>query len=64
MANTDAAKVLADLCDTIDAAGGLEHADDDDVNGRLVPVGDPDWIDLAEVYLAACDVLGREPLIS
>jgi hypothetical protein len=30
---------------------------------RPVPAGDEDWLDLADAYLLACRVLGREPVI-
>lgn len=52
-------EVLASLCNTVEATGGLIALED----GAFAPVGDPDWIDLADVYLAACEVVGRTPKI-
>jgi hypothetical protein len=50
---------LSAFCDVIDNAGGLTF--DEAGTGLPAPVGDPGWIDLAEVYENACAVLGREP---
>lgn len=54
-----AKQVLADLCATIDAAGGVLYRD-----GLAAPLGDPEWIDLGEVYLEACAALGRAPYLA
>ena len=51
-----AVDVLRELCDTVDAAGGVLYR-----NGLAVPLGDPEWIDLGEIYLDACLALGRAP---
>jgi hypothetical protein len=59
-AGTRALSVLEDLVGTIDATGGCARDDD----GNVCPEGDPDWSDLGDVYLAACSVLGRAPLIN
>lgn len=58
-ATPTARHVLADLCDTIEATGGVRR----EASGHVAPVADPDWIDLGEAYLAACEVLGRKPKI-
>ena len=44
---------------TIEATGGCVR--DDGV--LLAPAADPDWIDLADAYLAACAAIGRTPMI-
>ena len=44
---------------TVEATGGCVR----DEGGSLAPAGDPDWIDLADAYLAACAVLGRTPMV-
>ena len=48
--------VLLNLVDAVDATGGVVTDD----HGYIVPVADPDWIDLGAVYADACQVLGRE----
>lgn len=50
--------VLRALCDTVEATGGITYGRD----GNPEPVGDPDWIDLGVVYLAACEILSRKPM--
>lgn len=52
-----ARQVLTDLCETIDGAGGVLLKD-----GVLSSRGG-DWEDLGKVYLDACSVLGRVPLL-
>lgn len=47
------------LVDTVEAVGGVRPNPD----GTYSPVGDPDWIDLADAYLSACQECGREPRI-
>ena len=47
------------LMETVEAAGGVRPNPD----GTYSPVGDPDWIDLADAYLTACHECGREPKI-
>ena len=32
-------------------------------DGNYYPLGDPEWIDLAEVYMQACAALDRDPMI-
>ena len=44
---------------TVEAVGGLERVD-----GELRPVGDPEWLDLADAYVAACAVIGKAPVIA
>lgn len=55
-----AIEVLKNLVDTVTDTGGVYENPD----GTHSPVGDPDWVDLADVYLAACAVLGIEPRVS
>lgn len=47
------------LISAIEVTGGLIAYE----NGTYAPYADPDWIDLGDAYLAACEELGREPLI-
>ncbi len=49
---------LAKFIGTINATGGI-HAFSD---GTFAPEGDIDWIDLGEVYMAACEEAEVEPL--
>jgi hypothetical protein len=51
-------RLLTDLCDQIDEAGGLTDGDDHE---SLVPVGLPGAVELAGIYLKACQFLEREP---
>ena len=55
---TEAEDILAALIRTIDATGGLTK----DETGNLVPVADTEWLDLADCYLDACELLGRTPM--
>lgn len=48
---------LVSFCTTIEATGGVQV----DRSGFAAPKGDPEWIDLGEAYLAACELLGRRP---
>ena len=51
--------VLMQFVDCIDATGGVVMLPDG-VDGC---VGDPEWLDLAQAYMAACELLKREPII-
>lgn len=53
-------QVLRALIDTIESTGGIMV----DRKGHHVPVGDPDWLDLADVYVKAKEALGEswEPI--
>lgn len=53
---TTATDLLVQFCDTVDATGGATY----DKAGVPTLVGD-DWPDMADVYLEACKLLGREP---
>jgi hypothetical protein len=55
-----AEQVLKDLVATINATGGLIQESD----GTYVPLADPEWFDLAYVYLDACETLGLDPKIA
>ena len=48
---------LMRLCNTIDATGGIIEFKD----GTYGPEADPEWTDLGDAYIAACDALNREP---
>jgi hypothetical protein len=52
--------VLSEFVGDIDNTGGIQR----DRHGWPAPVADPDWIDLGETYLKACNVLGVEPKIA
>jgi hypothetical protein len=52
-------EALQGFIETIEATGGCVRDEGDTV----APVGDPDWLDLADAYLRACKALGREPQI-
>jgi hypothetical protein len=52
-------EALDALIATIEAIGGCVR----DEGGFLAPAGDPDWIDLADTYLAACAAVGRTPMV-
>jgi hypothetical protein len=54
--------VVRGVVGVVEAAGGL-YEDDPDVDGSYRPYGEPDWTDLAEVYLAACRALGQAPMV-
>jgi hypothetical protein len=54
------ANALDAFVKTIDATGGCVR----EPTGRVYPVGDPDWYDLAEAYLLACQQLDREAMIA
>lgn len=56
-ANLEAEKILGDLVETINACGGLTQ----NHKGEDAPVGDTAWVDLATVYLDACQLLGLDP---
>jgi len=51
--------VLKDFVQAVDATGGVVE----DGKGCYEPVADRDWIDIGNVYIRACDALGREPII-
>lgn len=55
-----AKRALKGLIDTVDTTGGLVEVGDD---GSLAPAGDPSWLDLADVYIDACEALGLKPKI-
>jgi hypothetical protein len=44
---------------TIEATGGCTRGED----GLVAPEGDPEWIDLGDAHVLACDAIGRTPLI-
>jgi len=51
-------KCLEEFLCTINANGGIILDDD----GLTAPAGDPEWIDLGEVYMQACALLNTEPV--
>lgn len=44
------------LVDTINSTGGLVR----DPRDGLVPAGAPEWLDLSDAHIAACEALGVE----
>ena len=56
--NDEMATVLRAFVDAIDTLGGVKSVGD-----GVVPVGDEDWFDLGDVYLDACRVLDRHPVL-
>jgi hypothetical protein len=50
---------IARLISTIESTGGVVGYED----GTFGPVGDPDWIDLGDAYVAACNEAGRLPMV-
>jgi hypothetical protein len=52
----DTKALLIKFCDDIDVCGGVTINED----GKETLVGD-DWPDLADSYLKACELLGRQP---
>lgn len=59
MAKPEPAEVLAEFVSDINLTGGVYL----DKKGLHHPVADPDWIDLAETYLKACQAIGKKPTI-
>ena len=48
------------LIEAIEASGGITRIE----KGLYAPVADPDWTDLAQVYLVACAEKCVEPLFA
>lgn len=53
-----AERALSELCDTIEATGGVVERD-----GGYVPAEDEDWVDLGSAYVLACQALGRPAMV-
>lgn len=47
------------FCEDIDSTGGVSITD----RGYYYPLGDPDWLNLADSYMQACRALGRKPFV-
>lgn len=58
MSENELKAVVEALVDTVELKGGVFKTPYDD----YAPVADPDWLDLADVYLEACHALNRSPL--
>lgn len=54
---------LRQFVECIDATGGLVRQDNCPPI-QYAPNADQDWVDLADVYLVACEALGREPEVN
>ena len=50
---------LENFIGTVEATGGVLL----DEEGHYVPVADPQWMDLGDAYLLACEALQRQPTI-
>jgi hypothetical protein len=50
---------LDDFIETIEAVGGCFRNE----GGVFAPAGDPDWTDLGDAYVRACNAIGRIPQI-
>ena len=50
---------LENFCTTVEAAGGVLA----DKGVFYQPVGDPEWTDLGQAYIQACEALKREAKI-
>lgn len=50
----------ARLVSTVNATGGVVQYPD----GTIAPVGEPEWTDLGDAYMAACTELGIEPQLT
>lgn len=62
--DTDRARsLLNEFCEMIDNTGGLVRDLEGKNKRNWVPAGDPEWLDMAELYLEACKTLGREPML-
>lgn len=57
-----AEEALSNLCETIEATGGLVPNPRKKDFCKWVPAADEEWVDLASAYLLACEALGREPM--
>ena len=47
----------------IESTGGVQKVTNYKGEEETVPVADTDWVDLADAYLFACDVMAREPKV-
>lgn len=47
------------LIDTVESTGGVYRYASGNICG---PVADPEWLDVADAYIAACAEVGKEPL--
>lgn len=54
------AVVLREFIDAIEVTGGVIQQE----NGICYPVADPEWSDLANIYLRACEVAGTQPMVT
>jgi hypothetical protein len=53
-------KALEAFVEAVEATGGGVR----DEMGIVSPVADPEWTDLGDAYVAACEALGRKPKIA
>lgn len=61
--NSTSTKKLKDalkmFCEDIDSTGGVAM----NAKGYYYPLGDPDWLNIADSYIQACRALGRKPFV-
>lgn len=57
---SDMIEALTEFINAIEATGGCVLDDRD----MATPVADPEWVDLGEAYLKACEALCREPKLA
>ena len=55
-----ATELLEEFLSCIESTGGIKRDED----GHYVPVADPSWIDLGELYLEVCGAAGLPPKIA
>jgi len=51
--------VLEEFVEAVEATGGVNRHD----AITVAPCADESWTDLGDIYLKACEALGREPVI-
>lgn len=55
--------VLRDLVKAVNVTGGVAKGDPSFSLPVYAPLADPDWLDMGDVYMKACQVLKKRPRI-